>query len=253
MPSRSPVSASSSSATAAIASSRRCTSTRPGSSDSQAASVEAPRSGRRLTLPQTALAGGGPVRSGEIVVRLEDLAVGYLPGRGAVLADGSPATEPQIVARVPFLAAQRGERIGIVGPNGAGKTTLLRTIAGELPPLDGMITFGHQTQLGYLAQLRGAGDPGRDRPRCAARGDPGHGRRGARLSRAIPLPWRGRVQGGPLAVGRGAVTTRDGDPRDPAIEPAAPRRADEPPRHPGARGDRGLPARDAGHAPGRLP
>ncbi len=126
----------------------------------EAASVEAPRSGRRLTLPQTALAGGGPVRSGEIVVRLEDLAVGYLPGRGAVLADGSPATEPQIVARVPFLAAQRGERIGIVGPNGAGKTTLLRTIAGELPPLDGMITFGHQTQLGYLAQLRGAGIPG---------------------------------------------------------------------------------------------
>ena len=32
-----------------------------------------------------------------------------------------------------------GERIGIVGPNGAGKTTLLRTIAGDLPPLDGIV------------------------------------------------------------------------------------------------------------------
>ena len=42
------------------------------------------------------------------------------------------------MARAPFLAAQRGERIGIVGPNGAGKTTLLRTIAGDLPPLDGI-------------------------------------------------------------------------------------------------------------------
>jgi ATP-binding cassette subfamily F protein 3 len=60
------------------------------------------------------------------------------------------------VARAPFLAAQRGERIGIVGPNGAGKTTLLRTIAGELPPLDGAVTFGHAVQIGYLAQLRGA-------------------------------------------------------------------------------------------------
>jgi ATP-binding cassette subfamily F protein 3 len=64
------------------------------------------------------------------------------------------------VARVPFLAAQRGERIGIVGPNGAGKTTLLRTIAGELPPLDGTMTFGNATQLGYLAQLRRAAIPG---------------------------------------------------------------------------------------------
>jgi ATP-binding cassette subfamily F protein 3 len=62
--------------------------------------------------------------------------------------------------RAPFLAAQRGERIGIVGPNGAGKTTLLRTIAGELPPLDGQLAFGHQVQLGYLAQLRGAAIPG---------------------------------------------------------------------------------------------
>jgi ATP-binding cassette subfamily F protein 3 len=64
------------------------------------------------------------------------------------------------VAKAPFLAAQRGERIGIVGPNGAGKTTLLRTIAGELHPLDGSITFGNNTQLGYLAQLRGGAIPG---------------------------------------------------------------------------------------------
>ena len=126
----------------------------------QAERREAPRRGRKLTLPQTALAGEGPSRSGEIVVRLEDLAVGYLPGRGGVDRDGHPAIEPRVVARVPFLAAQRGDRIGIVGPNGAGKTTLLRTIAGELPPLDGTIAFGNAVQLGYLAQLRGAAIPG---------------------------------------------------------------------------------------------
>jgi ATP-binding cassette subfamily F protein 3 len=121
---------------------------------------EAPRSMRRLTLPQSALAGVGPSRSGEVVVRVEDLTVGYLPGRGATTPDGAPATEPRVVARIPTLTAQRGDRIGIVGPNGAGKTTLLRTIAGDLPPLDGTLTFGNAVQLGYLAQLRGAAIPG---------------------------------------------------------------------------------------------
>jgi ATP-binding cassette, subfamily F, member 3 len=107
---------------------------------------EAPKQARKLRLPGSGLVGAGPVRSGEIVVRIEDAVVGYLPAKA--------------VARVPFLAARRGERIGIVGPNGAGKTTLLRTIAGELPPLDGAISFGNQVQLGYLAQLRAAAIPG---------------------------------------------------------------------------------------------
>ncbi|HEX5014257.1 MAG TPA: ABC-F family ATP-binding cassette domain-containing protein [Candidatus Limnocylindrales bacterium] len=121
---------------------------------------QAPKSTRKLKLPGGALTGGGPARSGEIVVRIEDLVVGYLPGRGAMQADGAPAAEPARVASIPFLAAQRGERIGIVGPNGAGKTTLLRTVAGELPPIDGRLTFGNAVQIGYLAQLRGAAIPG---------------------------------------------------------------------------------------------
>jgi ATP-binding cassette subfamily F protein 3 len=110
---------------------------------------QAPRQGRRLSLPTSALA-GGPVRSGEFVLRLDELTAGYLRA--------TEAARP--VVRAPFLAAQRGERIGIVGPNGAGKTTLLRTIAGELPPLDGALTLGHNVQLGYLAQLRDAAIPG---------------------------------------------------------------------------------------------
>ena len=107
---------------------------------------EAPKTARMLRLPGIGLVGAGPVRSGEIVIRAEQLVVGYLPDK--------------VVARAPFLAARRGDRIGIVGPNGAGKTTLLRTIAGELPPLDGAITFGTGVQLGYLAQLREAAIPG---------------------------------------------------------------------------------------------
>jgi ATP-binding cassette subfamily F protein 3 len=117
--------------------------------------TEAPRRARRLALPTRALAGGGPARSGEMVVRMEDLVIGYLPGREAE-ADAAPS----VVARVPFLAAMRGERIGIVGPNGAGKTTLLRTIAGTLVPLDGVLAFGNAVQLGLLAQLREAAIPG---------------------------------------------------------------------------------------------
>ena len=126
----------------------------------QADRREAPRMGRKLALPQGSLVGSGPSRSGEIVVRAEGLAVGFLPGRGALDPDGRPATAPRIVVRAPFLAAQRGERVGIVGPNGAGKTTLLRTIAGDLPPLDGALTFGNAVQVGYLAQLRAAGIAG---------------------------------------------------------------------------------------------
>jgi ATP-binding cassette subfamily F protein 3 len=121
---------------------------------------DAPRTSRRLTVPHGPLLGGGPSRSGEVVVRIEDASVGYLPGRGVVDADGGAVTAPRVVAHIPLLVAQRGERIGIVGPNGAGKTTLLRTVAGELPPLDGTLGFGHNIAIGYLAQLRAAAIPG---------------------------------------------------------------------------------------------
>jgi len=141
----------------------------------QEAKIEAPKAGRKLRLPTAALVGGGgPSRSGEIVVRAENLVVGYLPQfRQATDGDTAESTEPGTaagppttltaplaIARVPFLAAQRGDRIGIVGPNGAGKTTLLRTIAGDLPPLDGVLTIGMGVSIGYLAQLRGAAIPG---------------------------------------------------------------------------------------------
>ena len=100
--------------------------------------IEAPRSGRSLRLDR-ALGKPAP-RSGDVVLRMEDLVVGH---------PGGPD-----VARAVRLEASRGERIGIVGPNGAGKTTLLRVIAGELPPRDGRLAFGANVQLGYLAQVR---------------------------------------------------------------------------------------------------
>jgi ATP-binding cassette subfamily F protein 3 len=114
--------------------------------------VEAPRPGRRMLLPQAALLGGGPSRSGDIVVSVRDAVVGFPATPGA--PEGTP------ILRIPRLEARRGDRVGIVGPNGAGKTTLLRTVAGELFPLDGIVKIGHGAQLGYLAQLRLAAYPG---------------------------------------------------------------------------------------------
>src|SRR6266542_5736786 len=127
--------------------------------------VEAPVSRRKVRLAAAPLGGARAARSGELAVRLEELVAGYLPARAPGIAhdagSGRPAAgEPIAVVRTPWLVAQRGERIGIVGPNGAGKTTLLRTIAGDLPPLDGGLAFGTAVQVGYLAQLRAAAIPG---------------------------------------------------------------------------------------------
>jgi ATP-binding cassette subfamily F protein 3 len=110
------------------------------------------RRGPRLALSSGGLIGGGPVRSGDLVVALRDALVGFPP------VPGRPAGVP--VLRVSRLEAQRGDRIGIVGPNGAGKTTLLRTIAGELTPLEGIVRLGAAVQPGYLAQVRGRSFPG---------------------------------------------------------------------------------------------
>ena len=136
---RSRASGSSSSDTAASASTRRCTSTRRGSSACwpTGARRREPAAGcgcrrrarrrRRRRAPAT-IACGSRTSSSAMpgAARRRGRASTAVPGRGPV----------------PLLVAQRGERIGIVGPNGAGKTTLLRTIAGELPPLDGTLSFG---------------------------------------------------------------------------------------------------------------
>ena len=76
-------------------------------------------------------------RSGNIVLRAENLVVGY-PG--------------EMLFEIEELELRRRECAAIIGPNGAGKTTFLKTILGEVPPLAGDLMLGASLEIGYFAQ-----------------------------------------------------------------------------------------------------
>ncbi|WP_461242952.1 ABC-F family ATP-binding cassette domain-containing protein [Secundilactobacillus muriivasis] len=77
-------------------------------------------------------------QSGNIVLTVDDLAVGYSPDN--VLAD--PVN----------LDINKHQAIAIVGPNGVGKSTLLKTILGKIPAIRGKVTFGTGVDTGYYDQ-----------------------------------------------------------------------------------------------------
>ncbi len=91
---------------------------------------------------------GAPLRSGQMVVALEDL---------------GQAFEERWLFRHANLTLRYGERIALVGSNGSGKTTLLRLLACELAPTEGSIRLGANVRLGYMPQeqenLAPAGTP----------------------------------------------------------------------------------------------
>src|SRR5437588_10507003 len=82
------------------------------------------------------------VDSGLIVISTQKLAVGFID-------EAKVRTE---LVRVADLELLRGDRVGLLGPNGSGKTTLLRTIIGELPPVVGHVSIGHNVRIGYYSQ-----------------------------------------------------------------------------------------------------
>ncbi|MER2599479.1 MAG: ribosomal protection-like ABC-F family protein [Caldilineales bacterium] len=104
-------------------------------------------------------------RSGNIVLRTLDLAVGYRAAAAppAQREDISGGHE-YLAARTPILPddtllfysedleLKRGERAALLGPNGAGKSTFLKTLLGQTPPLQGRMRVGAGVQIGYLAQ-----------------------------------------------------------------------------------------------------
>lgn len=84
------------------------------------------------------------VDSGQVVLSTQKLAVGYDARR--------PGDQAMSLVQVADLELVRGDRVGLLGPNGAGKTTLLRTIIGELAPLSGSVSCGHNVRPGYYSQ-----------------------------------------------------------------------------------------------------
>ncbi|HEU5368085.1 MAG TPA: ABC-F family ATP-binding cassette domain-containing protein, partial [Ktedonobacterales bacterium] len=89
---------------------------------------------------------GKQIESGQVVLSTQKLAVGY-PAASNGAANGAAR-----LLAVPDMEVQRGERIGMLGENGSGKTTLLRTIIGQLAPLEGRVSLGHNVLVGYYAQ-----------------------------------------------------------------------------------------------------
>ncbi|MBC8160900.1 MAG: ABC-F family ATP-binding cassette domain-containing protein [Roseiflexaceae bacterium] len=96
------------------------------------------------------------LRSGERVLSLEKLAVGYDTREPRIednLERGTSEPGSHVVLiKAPELVLARGQRVALIGPNGCGKTTLLRTIVGELPPLRGAVSMGYNVKMNYYAQ-----------------------------------------------------------------------------------------------------
>jgi len=102
--------------------------------------VERPREHRPLSLDL-----GDVARSGDLVLGLYDLSVGYDPANPLFTAGE--------------FELRRGQRVALLGPNGSGKTTLLRTILGQVAPLAGRVRIGASVRIGYFAQGHADLDP----------------------------------------------------------------------------------------------
>ncbi|MFQ3568151.1 MAG: ABC-F family ATP-binding cassette domain-containing protein [Aggregatilineales bacterium] len=98
-----------------------------------------PRKRKQMHLQMSAT-----LRSGDLVLRTRELAVGY---NGTALF------------AAPDITLRRGEVAALIGPNGAGKSTFIKTVIGQLAPVSGEIKVGASVQIGYFAQAHELLDP----------------------------------------------------------------------------------------------
>jgi len=89
-----------------------------------------------------------PDRSGDLVLRTQDLVVGF-------------REDDQALFNVPDITLRRGECVALIGPNGSGKTTLLKTLLEEVKPFAGEVHLGASLQLGYFEQAHDGMQPER--------------------------------------------------------------------------------------------
>jgi ATP-binding cassette subfamily F protein 3 len=85
-------------------------------------------------------------RSGNIVLRGEELSIGY---------------PENLLFQVEELELRRLECVALIGPNGSGKTTFLRTLLNQIEPLGGKLKTGASLKIGYFAQAHEDLDPAR--------------------------------------------------------------------------------------------
>ena len=76
-------------------------------------------------------------RSGNDVLQVEDLAVGY---------------NDKIISQDVNFLIKRLDRVALIGPNGIGKSTLLKTLMTKVPKIKGEIRFGKSLDVGYFDQ-----------------------------------------------------------------------------------------------------
>ena len=78
--------------------------------------------------------------AGRPVLELSDLSISYAkPGLLDQLLGRRPDVTPTVEAI--SLRVERGQTIGLVGESGSGKSTVLKSVAGLLPPVDGVVRF----------------------------------------------------------------------------------------------------------------
>ena len=108
-------------------------------------SLRSERRQRRERSGQVQMAIQEAERTGQVVLKAEQLSFGY--GDRPLIRDFS-------------TVLTRGDRVGILGPNGCGKTTLLRLLldpasgAGGHAPQSGRVVHGTNLKIAYADQLR---------------------------------------------------------------------------------------------------
>jgi ATPase subunit of ABC transporter with duplicated ATPase domains len=74
-------------------------------------------------------------------------------GKQTLTLEGVSKRWPDVTVCEDFSAVfTKGEKVAIIGKSGVGKTTFCKMLMSEVKPDEGVITWGHQTTLGYLAQ-----------------------------------------------------------------------------------------------------
>ena len=95
-------------------------------------------------LPNLHLRLNQAARSGDMVIRTENLKVGF---------------SDKFLFSSPNIDLRRGDCAALIGPNGAGKSTFLKTILGQIQPLAGEVTLGESLHIGYFAQAHESLNP----------------------------------------------------------------------------------------------